>query len=239
MLLECDANTSSTIMNKDNTSTTNTTPSKTTTSSSSSSSSSCLFVEGMSGQLPIHVACRCNLPPESIQLLLDYDQEKQTILIPDSSAERVPLHIAYLRNSHPSVIQILLEALLKGRIERVGLFQWKSQLQTFITNIESVHERDFNTNEKLEWTCQQLRKLIESAIVLELVIWKANCLLSLASTDRSKLLFMKDTNLIDLGMDEDFKHECKIKSGIELIVPHVIAFVEDEPIVELLEQLAT
>ena len=133
-----------------------------------------LFEPGMYDQLPIHIACRCNLAPESIKLLLDYDVEKKTLIVEDN-AERLAIHVAYLRNSHIQVIQMLLEAMICGRIERIGLELWKKDMQKYLKSM-STHERDFNTADKLEMTREAFTTFLERAFVLELGIWKTACL---------------------------------------------------------------
>ncbi|CAB9509026.1 Inherit from meNOG: ankyrin 3, node of Ranvier (ankyrin G) [Seminavis robusta] len=179
-----------------------------------------LFVGGTYDQLPLHVACRCNLPPASIQPLLDFDTDKKTVLVEDN-AGRLPLHVAYLRNSHMEVTRMLLEAMICGRIERLGLDLWKRDMGRIYTSL-SAHERDFNANDKLEMTREALKEFIQRAFVFELGIWKASCVRG--SKERCR-------------EDCEYKKERRIKSGAEIIIPHVVSFLENEPIEKLVQQL--
>jgi len=204
-----------------------------------------LFVGGMYDQLPIHVACRCNLAPDSIGLLLEYDSDKRTLLQEDN-AGRIPLHVAYLRNSHNDVLRLLLQAMICHRIERVGLEQWKGDMRRLLQSM-STHERDFNTSDKLEMTRHAMTELLlERAFVLELILWKASCCLSSASSSSSSPPCPTTTSMQDIldklsandnNFDaQEYKQECHIKSGAEMIVPRVLSFLEHEPIDRLLEQ---
>ena len=141
-----------------------------------------LFKPGTYDQLPIHIACRCNLAPDSIKLLLDYDAEKKTLAVEDN-AGRLAIHVAYLRNSHIQVIRMLLEAMLFGRIDRIGLDMWKRDMRHYLKSMDT-HERDFNTADKLEMTREAFKTFLERAFVLELGIWKAACLVGGCSTLR-------------------------------------------------------
>jgi hypothetical protein len=192
-----------------------------------------LFEPGMYDQLAIHIACRCDLEPDSIQLLLDYDVEKKTMIIEDN-AGRLPIHVAYLRNSHNKVIQILLEAMICGRIERIGLDLWKRDMRQYLKSMET-HERDFNTADKLEMTRAAFRNFMERVFVLELAIWKSKCLVPGCNT----LQEVASLHANDASFDfVEYKRQGHITSGAEIIIPRVIGFLEDEPIVQLLNEFA-
>lgn len=194
-----------------------------------------LFEPGMYNQLPVHVACRCDLIPHSMKLLLDYDTQKKTLMVEDN-AGRIALHVAYLRNSHKQTIQILLEAMIYGHIARVGLDMWKKNMTQFIKSMET-HERDFTTSDKLEMTREVLKELLELAFLLELGIWRANCLSPHYCHKSMKNISELDASDHDFDAAE-FKKERRIKSGAEIIIPGVLSFLEDEPIVKLMEQFA-
>jgi hypothetical protein len=221
-----------------------------------------LFVDSLYGQVPLHVACRCNLHPESLKLLLDHDVNKKTVLLQDN-ADRLPLHVAYLfcpkptasssaataitgeyhhhgagggeQHHPPSSIQYILQAMIHGRIERVGLINWKHDMHTFLDRL-SVEERDFDANDKLAMTCQALNMLLERAILLELAIWKIFTCCDSGQEEEG----CHGTNPPDMCMknfSDEYKRERRIKSGAETIIPGVLSFLEDEPIVDLLRQM--
>lgn len=187
-----------------------------------------LFTESTYGQVPLHVACRCNLNYESLQLLLDYDVEKKSVLRQDN-ADRLPIHVAYLYKSHVKSIEIILKGMIFGRIERVGLENWKRDLREMMQKL-NVRERDFDASDKVELTRSVLEKFMERAFLLELAIWKNNC-------------FPHDCGLSDTAagsksmkeLSSAYKSERRITSGAEIIIPHVLAFVEDEPLVAMLD----
>ena len=194
-----------------------------------------LFTGGTYDQLPLHVACRCNLAPASIQLLLDYDTDKRTVLMEDN-AGRLALHVAYLRNSHPQVLKLLLDAMVGDRITRMGLDLWKRDMRQMLVSL-STHERDFDAQDKLEMTRDVLEELLERALVLELAVWKASIELGRAAETTPHATDTSDNDDDDSG-DRAFKHECRITSGAEIIIPRVLAFLADEPIVKLFEKFA-
>jgi hypothetical protein len=213
-----------------------------------------LFVDSLYGQVPLHVACRCNLNPASLQLLLDYDVDKKSVLLLDN-ADRLPLHVAYMycptkllpsdttpqqqqqqqHHYEHSSIELILRAMIHGRLERVGLVNWKHDMHTFLERL-SVHERDFNASDNLEMTCEALKILLERAILLELAIWKTSCYGGAHEEEQHEVLTtMKGCSMKELS--EDYKRERRIKSGAEMIIPGVLSFLEDEPIAALLEQM--
>ena len=183
-----------------------------------------LFTGGTYDQLPIHVACRCTLPPASIALLLEYDKDKRTVLMEDN-AGRLPLHVAYLRHNHPEVLRLLLRAMLADRITRVGLDLWKQDMRQCLTSLQT-HERDFNAADRLEMTQEVIQEYLECACVLELAIWKAS-------------MELRKTNFNGSDAQDAFKQECRIKSGAEIIIPGVLSFLAEEPIRKLFEKFAS
>jgi hypothetical protein len=232
-----------------------------------------LFVDSLYGQVPLHVACRCNLHPESLKLLLDHDVDKKTVLLQDN-ANRLPLHVAYLycpkpnapqtssstttrtstdyqlggidhHHHHPSSIQYILQAMIHGRIERVGLINWKHDMHTFLDRLSGVDERDFDAQDKLEMTCQALQLLLERAILLELAIWKlftcyCDCGCGGPCDRQSPQQQHTESCQSQRSMkdfSDEYKRERRIKSGAETIIPGVLSFLEDEPIVDLLKQM--
>jgi len=210
-----------------------------------------LFTDSMYGQVPLHVACRCNLNPDSLRLLLHYDVDKKCVMLQDN-ADRLPLHVAYVfcpkasastgtvseQHRQQSTIELLLHAMIHGRMERVGLLNWKHDMHAFLERL-GVQERDSNAADKLEMTCQVLNMLLERAILLELAIWKASCC-SVCNDDNEQGDDITSYNMATISvrdLAEDFKRERRIKSGAEMIIPGVLSFLEDEPIMALLEEM--
>jgi len=187
-----------------------------------------LVTGGPYDQLPLHVACRCNLAVKSIQLLLDNDHDKGTVLVEDN-AGRLALHVAYLRNNPPSVINILMQAMLYGRAHRVGWELWKRDMRQFLKSL-SVHERDFNASDKNEMTREVLRDFMERAFALELAIWKTSM------ERRGCFLNENNRDTKDNSFSEEERHESRVMSGADIILPTVLSFLEDEPIVALFEK---
>lgn len=192
-----------------------------------------LFEPGMYDQLPIHIACRCNLAPESIQLLLNYDVEKKTLIVEDN-AGRLAIHVAYLRSNIP-VIQVLLEAMICGRIERIGLDLWKRDMRKYLKSMET-HERDFDAADKLEMTREAFTTFLERTFVLELALWKATCLAPGCHTlQEVEANLHANEKCVDFC---EYKKQRRITCGAEIIIPGVMSFLEDEPITSLLGQFA-
>ena len=181
-----------------------------------------LFRVDMYGQTPLHVACRNCAPAAVIQLLLLYDREKRSVLLKDN-AERIPLHVALLRNNEIESIQLLLEAMICNRMENKGLENWKRMMADFLKSMET-YERDFTTRDKLDMVAEALKELRERVILLELAIWRESCL---AYHKECKALF---------EVAPDLKKECRIKSGAQVIIHDVLPFLEDEPIVKLVNE---
>ena len=193
-----------------------------------------LLVGAISNQLPLHIACRCNLPPASIAPLLEYDVNQQTVLIQDS-AGRLPLHVAYLRNSHSQVMVMLLQAMLYGRISRIGLDLWKRDMKHMLASL-TQQERDFNANDKLEITRQAWNDFMERVHVVELVIWRMSCVRDTCNSNNGNDNATDDPALILQQLqlqDDNYKKERHIKSGADIIIPGVVSFLEDEPIVQI------
>lgn len=168
-----------------------------------------LVTSSMYGQVPLHVACRCNLQSDSLQLLLDYDTARQSVLIRDE-AGRLPLHVAYSyspswteRGGGKTTIQLILDCMLMGRVERMGLMQWKDCVQQEILKPlqqASQGERNTDVTYRLQITCQLLQTyLIDRSAVLEEILSPLQC-------------------------------------SHEMIVPGVLSFLEDESISQILQE---
>jgi hypothetical protein len=195
-----------------------------------------LFECDMHHQLPLHMGARCNMDADSIQVLLDHDHDKKTLLVQDN-AGRIPLHVAFLRNNHSSVLERILRAMLVHRIERVGLDLWKRDMRWFLKSLET-HERDFNTSDKLEMTRDGVRELMERAFLLELIIWRTSCLIPHSPYTTMQEIVEKEATDESFSANA-FKQERRIKSGAEIIVPGVLSFVEDETVVKLMQQFSS
>lgn len=207
-----------------------------------------LFVEGVYGQYPLTVACRGNASAEMIKVLLDYDKDKKSVLNVDRTG-RLPIHVYMLQNRDRQCLQLLLEGMIVGRIHRVGLDNWKGEFRTMLDYMKGTYERDFGTRDKLDMIGEEILLFIQRATVFELAIWKASCLLGVASGLNGRRLDITSFSmkeLLDLaqGMAEDasefssdgFKKERHVNSGAEIIIPGVLSFLEDEPIVRVLEE---
>jgi ankyrin repeat protein len=68
-----------------------------------------VLLKGNNGWLPIHCACWKNAPLEVIQMLLDTDTEKKTIL-EKGTFGHLPIHTACCSNAPAEVIQLLLDS---------------------------------------------------------------------------------------------------------------------------------
>lgn len=175
-----------------------------------------LFAEGIYNQIPLHICCRGgNATKEVVATLLKYDESNESVLKEDNVG-RLPIHVAFLKNSDMDVIQLLLEAMICGRSERHGLQNWKRHIHAVMRSM-SAHERDFMTRERLDSVIGGLRSLLERAHLLELVIWKMSCFIH-AKCDHVK------------NLSKEIKAECRIKSDASLIIPHILAWIEAEPI---------
>ena len=130
---------------------------------------------------------------------------------------------------------------------------WKHQVHVDVVGqINAVHERDFATRDKLEMTCEALHGLWEESILLELAVWKASCCRYVREWEQrqhqrrndekndtkavSPVHSMQDS-LMDLDLTDVVKHECRVQSGAEMIIPGVIGFLEDEPVSHLLKDI--
>jgi hypothetical protein len=213
-----------------------------------------LFVEGIYGQYPLTVACRGNASAEVIQVLLEYDIDKKSVLNVDRTG-RLPIHVYILHNRDRQCLQLLLQGMIYGRIQRVGLDNWKREFRTMVACMENTYERDFTTRDKLDMIADEIQLFMQRAVILELAIWKSSCLLALASSMRLGGALKGDITTISLKKiveqaaaisvgDESreeissdaFKKERRVNSGAEIIIPGVLSFLENEPIVQILEK---
>jgi Ankyrin repeats (3 copies) len=206
-----------------------------------------LFVEGIYGQVPLTVACRGDASAEMIQVLLDYDEDKKSVLNVDRTG-RLPVHVYMLRNGNRQCLRLLLNGMVGGRIHRVGLDNWKGEFRTMLACMINTYERDFATRDKLDMIADEIRLFVQRANMLELAIWKASCLLGVASLlENQKLditaVSMKEILEMAQSMSDDadafsakaFKKERHVHSGAEIIIPGVLSFLEDEPVVKILD----
>jgi hypothetical protein len=214
-----------------------------------------LFVEGIYGQYPLTVACRGNASADVIQVLLDYDDDKKSILNVDRTG-RLPIHVYLLRNRDRQCLQLLLEGMIKGRIHRVGLDNWKGEFRTMLACMKNTYERDFVTRDKLDMIADEIQLFMQRAVILELAVWKASCLLGIVDASLPMGAVGVDITTVSLkeiveaaaaaasSMEDQsnqfssdaFKKERHVNSGAEIIIPGVLSFLEDEPIVRILEE---
>ena len=81
----------------------------------------------------------------------------------------------------------------------------------------------------LDAIVNEIKELMKRSFLLELAIWKATCLRSL-DDDGTAFQSLQDVPC-------QYKQDCHIKSGAEIIIPHVLPFLEDEPIAKLMKEL--
>lgn len=199
-----------------------------------------LFQEGIYQQLPLHVACRCQAPPEVIKLLLDNDETKKSVLKQDSVG-RLPIHLVLLRNPNMDVVKLLLGGMLYHRLLSKGLDKWKVQVHSILVALKT-HERDFMTRDKLDVIAKALKDFRERVFLLELALWRASCL-GFNNSNTSTHSFHSMQDIVSLEETnstfdaDEYKRHAHVMSGAEIIVPHVLAFLEDEPIAQILGEI--
>ena len=154
-----------------------------------------------------------------------------------------------------NVVRLLLEGMICDRMQRVGLLNWKVEIDTIIKSLTSSYERDFMTREKLDFIVTVLEELKERAVILELAVWKASCIIAAAASSTTTTadngdtvtttttttggLTMGTVNLSDIIHDSQYKKDCRIKSGAEMIIPGILPYLDDEPIEKILLELKT
>jgi len=227
-------------------------------------------MDSLYGQIPLHVACRCNLRTDSLQLLLDYDASDKNSVLMQDDAGRLPLHVAFqfcpirrpnigtssssssnimmtTTTAHKSSMELIFFAMLQGRLERIGLQNWrKVLLEKMIQPLEDGMKAEGNADTAflLEETCKALNGFLEVTFLLELAVWKSRCKIELdemlrlekqrpPSSLRTSDDVISDTPSLS-SLSRLQKRNCRITSGADVIVPGVISFLEDEPITALL-----
>jgi hypothetical protein len=133
----------------------------------------------------------------------------------------------------------------------VGLDNWKAEFRTMLACMKNTYERDFVTRDKLDLIADEIQLFIQRAVILELAVWKASCLLGVSSSIRMGAVGGVDITTISLkevvdtaasmeGVSNEFssdafKNERHVNSGAEIIIPGVLSFLENEPIERILE----
>jgi hypothetical protein len=226
-----------------------TTPTTTTTS---------LFAKEQYGQTPLHVACRCDAGPGLIRSLLEYDTTQQAVLMEDAVG-RLPIHVYLLRGRNSEVIRMVLQAMLCHRLERIGLDLWKHDMNRLLKSMEDTPERDGTTRDKLDAIGTSIRGYMERAIVLELAVWKASCLVGQpectpsTTNDLMPIITRTDDEVANTAptasrrnsglathledCSPEYKSERRIKSGAEVMIPHILPFLEGELIDKLVQEI--
>ena len=138
---------------------------------------------------------------------------------------------------------------------KVCLLNWKIEIDTIIQNLNDPYERDFITREKLDVIANILKnELKERAIILELIIWKISCIRSCCNNvHESNIVSSMSTTTVSMndllekfvvingggGDPKQFKQNCRITSGAEMIIPGILPFLDDGPINKILLELET
>jgi hypothetical protein len=212
-----------------------------------------LYQDGIYGQYPLTVACRKDhASPEVLQVLLEYDTDKRSTMKVDDTG-RLPIHVFMLRNTDVSCIRLLLQAMIQGRIFRVGLQNWKRDLADMIKAMNETYEREFATRDKLDIIEKELGLFVHKTVLLELAVWKASCFVGIQRPQQSDdpnpsgLSFSTSTlqEMLDYASAQardvtfsvgNYKHERHVKSGAEIILPGVLSFLENEPIDRIIKE---
>ncbi|KAL3933575.1 MAG: hypothetical protein SGBAC_010333 [Bacillariaceae sp.] len=211
-----------------------------------------LYQAGVYGQLPLHVACRGGASAQVIQTLLAYDEPKTSVLQEDNVG-RLAIHIYLLTNRAQrrdmDTVRYLLEGMFCQRIERIGLENWKQTMYQLLNSLTKSYERDFVTRERLDSICVEIRLLLHRVLLLELVVWKASCLRGMKENGDDDTPSSTSSRCLQQTIEEwvaknnkscdpcQFKQELLHLGGADQIIPHVLPFVEDEAIVELMTEL--
>jgi len=199
---------------------------------------STLFERGFFDMLPLHAACRIGTTPDVVDLLLRWDPSKQSVMEEDN-AERIPIHLAILHTvqQQVEVVEVLLKGMLCGRMERKGLDNWKSDMRSLLKSM-ATHERDFTCRDKLDMICDTIRQFMERVFTLELAVWRASCLQFDTRFQNIDEVLELERSSVDGEFDEhEYKVHQRIMSGADVVVHHVIPFLEDEPVEDLVRQL--
>ena len=182
------------------------------------------------GQLPLHLACSYSLPFDSLQVLLDYDIHKRSVFVQDDGS-RLPLELAlreyckHKRGTTPmSSVELIFQSMLRDRVGRIGLRRWKNKiLHKMIRPLSRSIQAEECPGTKffLEEACRALKALLEKALLMELVSWKMGC--------------VREYGLGPPALNASKKEDCRTTSGADVIVQGVISFLENEPVLGLLE----
>jgi hypothetical protein len=175
------------------------------------------------GQLPIHYACEEGAPVEVIQLLLNSDTDKKTILEKDDNG-RLPIHSACQYAAPVEMIKLLLQASICDRIEQLGLAQWKIGVEELINDMAA----DDSKTKKVQEIYERLSKYEEmehTMSLLALAVWRTSCLhwgdIKFKSMQQMEDLWATDDTFDPL----EYKRECRIKSGADVIIRGVLPFL--------------
>ncbi len=100
-----------------------------------------------------------------------------------------------------------------------------------------THERDFTTRDKLDMICEGMNKFMDRVLTLELAVWRASCLqFDARFTSMQQVLDYESSIATTLFDPHLYKADRRIKSGADIIVSHVIPFLEDEPVEDLCQK---
>ena len=199
-----------------------------------------LYLREGYGQTPLHAACRVGAEPDVVRLLLLYDEEQKTVMLGDNVG-RLPLHLAILhcRENQLQIVKLLLQTMIVHRMTLRGLEQWKTDMNQILQSLQSVHERDFTTRDKLDMVCDTLRDFMERVHALELAVWRTSCLQFGQYKTMKEAIENESRHASGPFETLGYKRARRIQSGTEIIVRDVIPFLEDDPIDELLSVLAS
>ena len=148
---------------------------------------------------------------------------------------RLPVHLALLHTTEKQieVVKILLQGMLCGRMLCKGLDLWKVDMRSLLKSMHT-HERDFTTRDKLDMICEGIRKFMDRVFSLELAVWRASCLQFDTTYTSMQQVLDHESSMATTAFDpHTYKADRRIKSGADIIVSHVIPFLEDEPVEDL------
>lgn len=161
------------------------------------------------GNMPITYACDAYAPTEIIRLLLD--THSRVVTTESMNWKRLTM-LAY-DNCSQEATRCVVRSSISHRMSFLGLQQWKDEINNIVDEISDG--MDFGRFRKLTERLQstlELYELKERLSLLELAIWDAQL----------------QRELVPSKADAKHRSDCRIVSGVEIIVPYVLSFLGDE-----------
>lgn len=111
-------------------------------------------------------------------------------------------------------------------------------MNCLVKSMTDAYERDFSARDKLDMICETVAEYKERVVALELAVWRASCLqFDGKFASMQEVLEFESSTSVGAFDAHAYKVDRRVRSGADTIVREVIPFLENEPVIDMIQKL--